>query len=82
MAVPKPTASHPVHIWNTAIAILDKSEIEVRDVIERDLHGVAGAHKLRVGDAMRLTAQVMKKIKVIRTEAIKQAFRHIRGNLK
>jgi hypothetical protein len=80
--VPKPKATHPVHIWNTAIAILDKSEIVVRDTIEREFADIAGAKHLRVGEAMTATAGVMKKITVIRTEAIKQAFRHIRDNLQ
>lgn len=82
MAVPKPPAKHPVQIWNTAIAILDKSELAVRDVIERDLADIAGLHKLRVGEAMTATAEVMKKIRAIRTKAIKDAFRHIRDNLQ
>lgn len=80
MAVPKPKTK-TVHVWNTAIAILDQSEIAVRDAIERGLAGIAGAHKLRVGEAMSAMEPVMKRVTAVRTAAIKKAFRHIRSNL-
>ena len=69
-----------VKTWGAAIAMLDKSELEIRDLIERDLQGVAGVSGTKVGAAMIAVDNLMVKIKHIRLEAIKASFRHIRDN--
>lgn len=71
-----------VGIWNTAINMLDTSEIAIRDVIERELAGIAGTTGLRLGEAMDKAAKTVRKVKRIRTRAIKQAFRYLRYELR
>lgn len=66
--------------FSTAIAILDKSELEVRDLIERGLQDIAGVSGTKYGAAMRAVDKIMVQIKRIRLEAIKASFRHIRSN--
>ena len=66
--------------FKTAIAILDKSEIEMRDLIERDLQNIAGVSGMKYGNAMRAVDKLMAKIKRVRLEAIKASFRHIRDH--
>lgn len=66
--------------FKTAIAILDKSEIEMRDLIERDLQNIAGVSGTKYGNAMRAVDKLMTKIKRVRLEAIKASFRHIRDH--
>ena len=70
-----------VTIWNTAIAMLDRTEPAIRDIIERDLVNIAGMSGIRYGEAMRAADKLGKKIERIRTRAIKQAFRHLRSKL-
>src|ERR1035437_9636372 len=70
-----------VRVWNGAIAILDRSEVQLRDLIERDLVDVAGMNGIRYGEAMAATDKLMKKVSVIRTRAIKRAFRYLRSKL-
>ena len=66
--------------WRTAIAILDKSEIGVRDLIERDLQNIAGVSGMKYGNAMRAVDKLMAKIKRVRLEAVKASFRHIQDH--
>ena len=66
--------------YSTAISMLDQSEIEVRDLIERGLQDIAGVSGTKYGAAMRAVDRLMAKIKRIRLEAIKASFRHIRSN--
>lgn len=66
--------------FKTAIVILDKSEIEIRDLIERDLQNIAGVSGTKYGNAMRVVDKLMAKIKRVRLEAIKASFRHIRDH--
>ena len=68
-----------IKAWNTAINIIDKSELEVRDAIERDLADLAGLSGIKYGEAMRAADKLSVKIKAIREAAIKQAFRYLRG---
>jgi hypothetical protein len=68
-----------VNSWVTALAILDKSELALRDVIERELSNTAGLGHLRYGDAMSVADRLMKKVTRIRTKALKAAFRLVRG---
>jgi len=65
--------------WNTAIAILDQTELKLRDLIERELAPVAGLSHEKFGDAMKAAKKVMRKIEGLRTSAFKKAFRHIRA---
>lgn len=67
-----------VRAWNTAIAIMDRSELKLRDLIERELVNVAGVNGIRVGEATRAVNKLMTKIERLRTAAIKKAFRHVR----
>jgi hypothetical protein len=64
--------------WNAAIRVLDKTEPEIRDVIERGLVNIAALEHIRYGEAMKKVDQVVAKVAAIRTRAIKQAFRIIR----
>ena len=70
-----------VRVWNGAIAILDRSEVQLRDLIERELVDVAGMNGIRYGEAMAATDKLMKKVAIIRTRAIKRAFRYLRSKL-
>jgi hypothetical protein len=79
--IKKRTLFRKVTVWNTAIAIIDQSEVRIRDMIERDLVDVAGISGIHYGEAMKAADQLMKKIKVIRVRAIKKAFRHLRSKL-
>ena len=85
---PNPTEAETEHsrrsktfrTWSTAIAKLDKSEVEIRDLIERGLQDIAGVSGTKYGAAMRAVDRIMVQIKRIRLEAIKASFRHIRSN--
>src|ERR1035437_8249667 len=74
-----PVLAKRVRGWNGAIAILDRSEVQLRDLIERDLVDVAGVNGIRYGEAMAPTDKLMKKVAIIRTRAIKRAFRYLRS---
>ena len=67
-----------IKTWSTAINIIDKSELEVRDLIERDLADLAGLSGIKYGEAMRAADKLSVKIKAVREAAIKQAFRYLR----
>lgn len=67
--------------FKTAIEMLDSTEPGIRDLIESDLMNVAGISGSRVGSAQQAAIELTKKIAVIRTAAIKAAFRHLRDNL-
>jgi hypothetical protein len=77
-AVRKRRATSRVRVWNTAIAIIDKSEPEVRDMIERGLVGVVALEHVRYHDAMKQVDNVVAQVAAIRERAIKKAFRLIR----
>ena len=67
-----------VRVWNAAIAILDQTELLMRDIIERGFANTAGLDGLRLGEAMTTVNRVMKQITRLRTRAIKRAFRLLR----
>lgn len=69
--------------WAKAIMVLDASEILIRDLIERDLSGHTGAAvSLRAGmQAIPIANRLVAKIKDIRYDAIKTAFRLLRTRL-
>jgi hypothetical protein len=67
-----------IQAWNTAIALLDETEVKVRDLIERELVNVAGVNNTRYGDAMKAADKLIEQISRIRTTTFKRAFRHVR----
>jgi hypothetical protein len=69
-----------MHAWSKAIMILDKSEVLTRDLIERDLVWVAGK-PMSFPVLDRAAKRLMRKIKIIREEAIKTAFRQARTKI-
>jgi len=70
-----------IKIWNGTVAILDQSEIRVRDMIERDLVDVAGISGIRVGEAMKAADRAAARVAIVRTKAIKKAFRYLRSRI-
>lgn len=68
--------------WSKAILVLDKSEVLVRDMIERELMGKTGdAANYRPLRSIVATKTLALKIKNIRDEAFKTAFRLLRARL-
>jgi len=67
-----------VEAWNTAIAVLDASEIKLRDMIERELAEHAGLSHLKYAGTMRVVDRLMVKVGRLREAAFKKAFRHVR----
>lgn len=67
-----------VQVWNQAIAVIDRSEVTIRDLIERELAGIAGIPGIRYGQAMKAADRVSAKVAAIRKRAIQRAFRLIR----
>ena len=80
--IEKQSIAKSVTVWNTAIHMLDQSEVMIRDVIERDLVNMAGLSGTRFGEAMSAAAQTAARVERIRTKAIKRAFRYLRYELK
>jgi hypothetical protein len=76
------TLMQSVSVWNNAIAMLDRSEPAIRDVIERDLSNFAGLSGIKLGSAIRKGNKVSKKVCKIRARAVKAAFRYLRFELK
>ena len=69
-----------IAVWNRAIAMIDRSEVVIRDLIERELSGIAGISGIRYGDAMKAADRVSVKVAAIRKRAIQRAFRLIRDH--
>ena len=67
--------------FDSVIAILDQSELELRDAIERGLANVAGLSHMNYFEAQRQTNRVMKHVATIRLQAFKKAFRLLRAQL-
>jgi hypothetical protein len=76
-----PHAKHIVQTFREALAILDQSEPQVRDMIENGLFDVAGIDRTKVKDAMLTRDDLAKKIAAVRHHHIKKAFRHLRYKL-
>lgn len=74
------TETDHLHAWAKAIVILDASEVLVRDLIERELSGIAG-EKMSFAVLDRVVRRLMKKITPVREHAIKVAFRLVRTRL-
>lgn len=69
--------------WAKAIMVLDASEILVRDLIERDLAGHTGKpiNVMKGLESIPAANRLVEKIKPIRQDAIKTAFRLLRTRL-
>lgn len=68
--------------WAKAILVLDKSEIIIRDLIEREMAGKTGiAARVRPAFAIKAAAELAAKIRDVRDEAFKVAFRLLRTRL-
>jgi hypothetical protein len=76
-----PQAANIARTFAEAINIMDRSELLVRDIIERELADVAGISGQKVSDVMLAADTVSKKINAVREVAIKKAFQHIQANL-
>lgn len=69
--------------WAKAIMVLDASEILIRDLIERDLAGHTGkpVNVMKGLEAIPAANRLVAKIKPIREDAIRTAFRLLRVRL-
>lgn len=70
--------------WAKAIMVLDASEVLIRDLIERDLAGHTGGKPITVMkglESIPAANRLVEKIKPIRQDAIKTAFRLLRSRL-
>jgi hypothetical protein len=67
--------------WSKAIMILDASEVLVRDIVERELNGVAGLDHVTIGVVETVTKRLMARVRAVRTEAIQLAFRALRSRI-
>jgi hypothetical protein len=78
-----PHAKRIVDVFNDAIAIVDKSEPIIRNMIEQDMFGVAGldpeGKKLSKGATS--SKALALKIATVRHQHITAAFRHLREHL-
>lgn len=77
---------NPEHVrkagdWAEAIKIIDATELALRDLIERELAPVAilsGNHIKTAAIIANTTARLLRKIKKLRGDAFKEAFRYLR----
>lgn len=77
-----PTPAEQVAAWATAIRSLDRSEIAIRDSIERDLAGKTGKFaELRPIATLKAVNRLVVKVAKIREAAIKAAFVSIRDQM-
>lgn len=76
-----PAGPHIVKTFHEALDILDRSEPQIRDLIEVNLMDVAGINRTKVKDALLSRDELTKKIIAIRHRHIKAAFRHLRDHL-
>ena len=75
-----PLAKQIAKVFAQSIAILDRSELLVRDEIERSLADVAGIDT-NVSSAMAASDACAARVSAIRAVAIKSAFKHLETNL-
>jgi hypothetical protein len=66
--------------FHDALKILDASEETMRSMIENDLMDVCGPNANTPKSAAAVKA-LMAKITVVRTKAIRDAFKHLRATL-
>lgn len=67
-----PHLKHIAATFKQAIDMIDETEPQVRDLVEKRLMNPAGR---------KVTAALTKEIAAVRSKAIKRAFRHLRDNL-
>jgi hypothetical protein len=67
-----------IKTFHEALNILDASEGETRLIIENSLYHVAVPNAPK---SLKAVEAAMKKISVVRTKAIKNAFKHLRTHL-
>jgi hypothetical protein len=80
LADAEPTDRDHLLAWSKAVMVLDASEVLVRDLIERELVDIAGGSmSFAMLDAA--ARRLMQKIKPIREEAIKTAFRLVQSRV-
>jgi hypothetical protein len=65
-------------VWKQAIDIIDATEPQIREVVERGLVHTAGVERTRYKDAMAVATRVSKQVADIRYAAFIKAFRLIR----
>lgn len=81
-SAPDPEVKLHLVAWAKALMVLDQSEILVRDMIERDLAGKTGpAAAYRPLQTLAAAKTLARKIKDVRDEAFKTAFRMLRARL-
>lgn len=68
-------------VFDEAIAIMDASEPETRDMVESGMFDVAGINRTTVGHGLTTAKNTADRVNAHRQEAIKKAFRHLRDNL-
>jgi hypothetical protein len=79
---PDPEVKLQLVAWSKALMVLDHSEIFVRDMIERDLAAKTGpAAAYRPLQTLAAVKTLTAKIKEVRDEAFKTAFRMLRERL-
>jgi hypothetical protein len=78
-----PHAKRIVDVFNDAIAIVDKSEPIIRNMIEQDMFGVAGVDKdgKKISKGLTSAKALSVKIAAVRHQHITAAFRHLREHL-
>ena len=76
----EPSEIDHMHAWSKAIMLLDSSEVLTRDLIERELVDIAG-NAMSFYALDKTVKHLMRKIKPVREEAIKLAFRVARSRL-
>jgi hypothetical protein len=74
-------AAKIVATFNQAINVVDHTEATVRNMIENDLMDIAGINGTKVKGTVAAGKALAQKIAVVRANAIKRAFRHLRANL-
>lgn len=76
-----PATAHIVKTVHEAVALLDRSEAQIRDLIETSLMDVAGVNRTKVSDAMLTRDELTKQVLALRLQHLKAAFKHLRDNL-
>lgn len=70
-----------VAAWQAAIAVLDDSEVKLRDLIERELAPFTEAGTVPLHEVEAIVSRLMTRIGKLRKAAMKKAFRIVRERL-
>lgn len=76
-----PHTRNIIALFAQATHIIDRTEPLIRDMIESDLMDVAGLDGAKVKGTVAAGKKLAAKIAVVRTRAIKDAFRYLREHL-